>query len=79
MKTGTAVFNLVNLYTVNVEKILDLYQGLKLVVKFYTDGEAAIVEHVTGDAPSAPRASKCSVKQASFTGALGAPHSEVIW
>ena len=43
MKTGTAVFNLVNLYTVNVEKILDLYQGLKLVVKFYTDGEACYI------------------------------------
>jgi len=33
--TGTATFSLVNLYTVNVEKILDLNQGSKLVVKFY--------------------------------------------
>jgi len=33
---GTAVFSLVNLYTVNVEKILDLNLGSKLVVKFYT-------------------------------------------
>jgi len=34
--TETAVFSLVNLYTVNVEKILDLNEGSKLVVKFYT-------------------------------------------
>jgi len=35
---GTVAFSLVNLYTVNVEKILDLYTGSKLVVKFYTYG-----------------------------------------
>ena len=34
-RTGTADFSLLNLYTVNVEKILDLNQGSKLVVKFY--------------------------------------------
>jgi len=33
--TGTVDFSLVNLYTVNVEKVLDLYTGSKLVVKFY--------------------------------------------
>jgi len=44
--TGTAVFSLVNLYTVNVEKILDLYAGSKLVVKFYTYGDAFENENV---------------------------------
>ncbi len=34
--TGTAVFSLENLYAVRLEKNLDLYQGSKLVVKFYT-------------------------------------------
>ncbi|KUO39611.1 MAG: hypothetical protein AVW06_03485 [Hadesarchaea archaeon DG-33-1] len=33
---GTAVFSLVNLYTVNIEKILDIENGSKLVVKFYS-------------------------------------------
>jgi len=33
--TGTAVFGLENLWAVRLEKILDLYQGSKLVVKFY--------------------------------------------
>ena len=32
---GTATFSLVNIYTVNVEKILDINSGSKLVVKFY--------------------------------------------
>jgi len=44
--TGTAVFSLENLYTVNVEKILDLNQGSKLVVKFYTYGDAYENENV---------------------------------
>ncbi|MBA7598033.1 hypothetical protein ES703_05042 [subsurface metagenome] len=44
--TGTAVFSLVNLYTVNVEKILDLNQGSKLVVKFYTYTDAFENENV---------------------------------
>ncbi|MCK4265947.1 MAG: LamG domain-containing protein, partial [Thermoplasmata archaeon] len=43
---GTAVFSLVNLYTLNVEKILDLNQGSKLVVKFYTYGDAFENENV---------------------------------
>jgi len=34
--TGTAVFSMENLYAVRLEKNLDLYQGSKLVVKFYT-------------------------------------------
>jgi len=34
--TGTATFGLENLYVVRLEKNLDLYQGSKLVVKFYT-------------------------------------------
>jgi len=33
--TGTASFSMLNLYTLNVEKILDLNVGSKLVVKFY--------------------------------------------
>jgi len=44
--TGTAVFSLVDLYTVNVEKILDLYAGSKLVVKFYTYGDTFENENV---------------------------------
>ena len=44
--TETAVFSLVNLYTVNVEKILTLNQGSKLVVKFYTYGDAFENENV---------------------------------
>ena len=44
--TGSAVFSLVDLYTVNVEKILDLGQGSKLVVKFYTYGDAFENENV---------------------------------
>ncbi|MBA7595425.1 hypothetical protein ES703_02388 [subsurface metagenome] len=43
---GTAVFSLVNLYTVKVEKILDLNQGSKLVVKFYDYGDAFENENV---------------------------------
>lgn len=43
---GTAVFSLVDLYTVNVEKILDLNQGSKLVVKFYTYVDAYENENV---------------------------------
>ena len=43
---GTAVFSLVNLYTVNVEKILDLNEGSKLAVKFYTYGDAYENENV---------------------------------
>ncbi|MBA7613695.1 hypothetical protein ES703_20951 [subsurface metagenome] len=45
-RTGTADFSLKNLYTVNVEKILDLNQGSKLVVKFYTYGDAYENENV---------------------------------
>ena len=45
-RTGTAAFSMVNLYTVNVEKILDLNQGSKLVVKFYTYGDAYENENV---------------------------------
>jgi len=37
--TGTAVFSLVDQYTVNVNEILDLQIGSKLVVKFYTYGD----------------------------------------
>ena len=44
--TGTAAFSLVDLYTVNVEKNLDLNQGSKLVVKFYTYGDAYENENV---------------------------------
>ena len=44
--TGTATISLENLYTVNVEKILDLNQGSKLVVKFYTYGDAYENENV---------------------------------
>jgi len=33
--TGTATFSLVNIYTLKVDKNLDLNQGSKLVVKFY--------------------------------------------
>jgi len=44
--TGTATFSLLNLYTVNVEKNLDLNQGSKLVVKFYTYGDAFENENV---------------------------------
>ncbi|GAI29855.1 unnamed protein product, partial [marine sediment metagenome] len=44
--TGTATFSLKNLYTVNVEKTLDLYQGSKLVVKFYTYGDGYENENV---------------------------------
>jgi len=43
---GTADFSLIDLYTVNVEKILDLYQGSKLVVKLYTYGDAFENENV---------------------------------
>jgi len=43
---GTAFFSLKNLYTVNVEKILDLNQGSKLVVKFYTYGDGYENENV---------------------------------
>jgi len=43
---GTAVFSVVDLYTVNVEKILYLNQGSKLVVKFYTYGDAFENENV---------------------------------
>ena len=34
--TGTVVFRLENLWAVRIDKNLDLYQGSKLVVKFYT-------------------------------------------
>jgi len=44
--TETAVFSLVDLYTVNVEKILTLNQGSKLVVKFYTYMDAFENENV---------------------------------
>jgi len=44
--TGTAVFSLLNIYTLNVEKILDLNQGSKLVVKFYTYGNVYENENV---------------------------------
>jgi len=44
--TETAVFSLVNIYTLKVEKILDLNQGSKLVVKFYTYGDAFENENV---------------------------------
>jgi len=44
--TGTAVFSLVNLYTVNVDKTLDIYRGSKLVVKFYSWGDAYESENV---------------------------------
>ena len=43
---GTAVFSLVNLYTVNVEKNLYLENGSKLVVKFYTYGDSLENENV---------------------------------
>ena len=44
--TGSAVFSLEDLYTVNVEKILNLENGSKLVVKFYTWGDAFENENV---------------------------------
>ena len=44
--TGTVDFSLKNLYTVNVEKIIDLYAGSKLVVKFYTYVDAYENENV---------------------------------
>ena len=46
--TGTVTFSLKNLYTVNVEKILDIYQSSKskLVVKFYTYANAFENENV---------------------------------
>ena len=44
--TGWATISLENLYTVNVEKILDLNDGSKLVVKFYTYGDAYENENV---------------------------------
>jgi len=44
--TGTAVFSLVNLYTVNVEMILDIENGSRLVVKFYTYADAFENENV---------------------------------
>jgi parallel beta-helix repeat protein len=44
--TGAVVFGLVDLYTVNVEKILDLNQGSKLVVKFYSYTDAFENENV---------------------------------
>ena len=43
---GTAVFSLVDLYTVNVEENLDLYRGPKLVVKFYDYSDAYENENV---------------------------------
>ena len=44
--TGTADFSLANLYTVNVEQILDLNHGSKLVVKFYDYWDAFENENV---------------------------------
>ena len=44
--TGTAVFSLVNLYAVSLEKDLQLYTGSKLVVKFYTYSDAFENENV---------------------------------
>ena len=52
--TGTAVFSLVNLYTVNVEKILDLNQGSKLVVKFYDYSDAYENENVVENFTTPP-------------------------
>ncbi len=43
---GTATFSPINLYTVNVEKILDLYTGSKLVVKFYNYADTFESENV---------------------------------
>jgi len=43
---GTAAFSLVNLYTVNVDMTLDIYRGSKLVVKFYSWGDAFESENV---------------------------------
>jgi len=52
--TGTADFSLKNLYTVNVEKILDLYTGSKLVVKFYTYVDAFENENVVENFTTPP-------------------------
>jgi len=43
---GTAVFSLENLWAVRLEKNLDIYQGSKLVVKFYTYAGAFEGENV---------------------------------
>jgi len=43
---GTAAFELENLYAVRLKKNLDLYKGSKLVVKFYTYGDAFENENI---------------------------------
>ncbi|MBA7595427.1 hypothetical protein ES703_02390 [subsurface metagenome] len=45
-QTGWAAFGLEDLYTVSLEKNLDIHQGSKLVVKFYTYGDAYESENV---------------------------------
>ena len=52
--SGTAVISLLDLYTLNVEKILDLNLGSKLVVKFYTYTDAFENENVIDNFTTPP-------------------------